>query len=94
MPYNYFEGIYGDPRNNHETYQEKGYVLTGMFQEIAKTLEQQCNFTIDMTEVKEFGVRNDDGTWTGIMESLLKKELDVAIADITPTEQRSYIADF
>ena len=94
MPYNYFEGIYGDPRNDQEITNEQGYNLTGMFQEIAQTLEQTCNFTFNMTEIKEFGVQNEDGSWTGIMELLRKNELDVAIADLTPTDQRSLIADF
>ena len=52
------------------------------------------NFTFNMTEIKEFGVQNEDGSWTGIMELLRKNELDVAIADLTPTDQRSLIADF
>ena len=94
MPYNYFDGIYGDPRSNQEINPGKDYNLTGMFQEIAQTLAQKCNFTLDMKEIKEFGVKNEDGSWTGIMELLRKKELDVAIADITPTYQRSDIADF
>ena len=94
MPYNYFEGIYGDPRNDQDIHHENGYILTGMFQEIAETIEKQCNFIFNMTEIKHFGVRNEDGSWTGIMEMMRKNELDVAIADITPTEQRSKIADF
>jgi hypothetical protein len=94
-PYIYFEGQFSDPRGSHGVYIDGNYPnLTGMFYDIAQSLAHHCNFTMELQEVKEFGVRHNDGTWTGIIEMLRKRELDIGIVDITPTKERSTVADF
>ena len=94
-PYIYFKGHFSYPRGIHGRHIDGNHPnLTGMYYDIAQSLAHHCNFSMELKEVKEFGVRRNDGTWTGIIEMLRNRELDLAIVDITPTKERSKVADF
>ena len=96
MPYVYFEGFFGDPRGTQEAQAERRPTqknLTGMFYDIAQSMAHRCNFSIDLKEVERYG-GYVNGTWTGMLGRLRKHELDMGIADLTPTKQRSKVADF
>ena len=62
-----------------------------LWKAIAKTL--QLNFTlVDVTD--EYGSRDENGSWTGMIGMLHRNEADIAVADFTPTKERYQVADF
>ena len=94
-PYVYFEGLFHEPQESWVDDINRNFPkLTGMFYDIAQSMSQHCNFSMKLERLNEFGVRRNDGTWNGMVGMLRNHELDIGIADITPTTERSKVADF
>ena len=68
--------------------------LSGVNYDLAKSLSRILNFTLEMEEVDVFGDLQLDGTWTGIVEKLRTKQLDLGIADMHITIERAKVIDF
>ena len=95
MPYAYFEGSFGDPRGTQDANTDHSLTqrdVTGINYDITQSLAHRCNFSIELKEVKEYG-KYVNGTWTGMIEMLRKRELDIG-TELTPTKHRSEVADF
>ena len=50
--------------------------MTKLEKDIAFCIDEM-NFSMNLEEIKEFGVKQNNGTWTGIIEKLRKKESDI-----------------
>ena len=68
--------------------------LSGVNYDLAKSLSSILNFTLEMEEVDFFGSLQLDGTWTGIVEKLRTKQLDLGIVDMAVTFERANVIDF
>ena len=68
--------------------------LSGINYDLAKSLSRILNFTLEMEEVDVYGALQLDGTWTGIVEKLRTKQLDLGIADMDKTIERAKVIDF
>ena len=68
--------------------------LAGVNYDLAKSLSSTLNFTLEMKEVDVFGALQLDGTWTGIVEKLRTKQLDMGIANMDVTIDRAKVIDF
>ena len=68
--------------------------ISGVNYDLAKSLSELCNFTLDLKEVDVYGALQLDGTWTGIVERLRTNQLDLGIADISITSEREKVIDF
>lgn len=68
--------------------------ISGVNYNLAKSLSELFNFTMDLKEVDVYGALQLDGTWTGIVERLRTNQLDLGIADISITMEREKVIDF
>ena len=69
---------------------------TGIFVDVFKELSQRLNFSYTVTKPPdgEWGVLKSDGSWSGMVGQLETKEVDLAVADFTVTEERSKAITF
>ena len=77
----------------HDTRKSKRE-LSGANYDLAKSLSRILNFTLEMEEVDVYGALQLDGTWTGIVEKLRTKQLDLGIADMGISIERANVIDF
>ena len=68
--------------------------LTGVFYDLAVSLANLCNFSLQLEQDNVYGVLQDDGSYTGLVEKLRIKELDIGIADLSGTQERTHVIDF
>ena len=68
----------------------------GIFVDVFKELSQRLNFSYTVTKPPdgEWGVLKSDGSWSGMVGQLETKEVDLAVADFTVTEERSKAITF
>ena len=68
----------------------------GIFVDVFKELSQRLNFSYTVTKPPdgEWGVLQSDGSWSGMVGQLETKEVDLAVADFTITEERSKAITF
>ncbi len=70
--------------------------LAGLEPEVLHALQQALNFTTEYvpTETKQFGAPLGNGSWTGIIGMLDRKEIDIAVAPLAITDERADVVDF
>ena len=68
--------------------------IAGVNYDLAKSLAWICNFTVELEKVDGYGVLQLDGTWTGIVEKLRTRQVDMAISGISITFEREDVIDF
>ena len=68
--------------------------IAGVNYDIAVELAKQCNFTLQFEKTDVYGAEQNDKSWTGLMQKLIKKEVDIGIADLSITFERSEVIDF
>jgi hypothetical protein len=68
--------------------------ISGVNYDLAISLANLCNFSLQLEKVDVYGALQSDGTWTGIVKKLQTKELDIGIADISHTMERAQVIDF
>ncbi|XP_076046551.1 glutamate receptor ionotropic, delta-2-like [Oratosquilla oratoria] len=67
----------------------KGYMA-----DLGRLLQERLDFTPKMMFTVGFGSLMSNGTWTGIVGALYRKEAEWGIMDMTSTVTRSAVADF
>ena len=72
-------------------YEGEDGAMMGLMYDMASTLREALNFTLDLVRADYYGERMDDGTWTGIVGMLYRREVDLSINDISITESRSKV---
>ena len=67
-----------------------------MYFDVLDTLKFDLNFTYIVRQPKDisYGQELDNGSWTGLVGELDKKQADIAVSDLSVTEQRSKVVDF
>ena len=66
-----------------------------MFVEMLEILQSQLNFTYKITEPADKSYGNFvNGSWNGFIGALEKKNVDLVMADLTITQERSEVVDF
>ena len=68
--------------------------ISGVNYDLASSLANKCNFSLHLDQVDVYGALQSDGSWTGIVEKLMTKKLDLGIADISITIERANVIDF
>ena len=68
--------------------------ITGVNYDLVQSIANRCNFGVQLESVDKWGNLLDNGTWTGIVDKLMKKELHLGIADIAITYERASVIDF
>ena len=71
----------------------KGETLSGVNYDLAISLANMCNFTLQFERIDVYGSLQE-GNWTGIVKKLHNKELDIGIASFTRTFERDKVIDF
>lgn len=71
-------------------------VLKGYFPAVWKQLEEILNFTsVHFPSVDNVtGIPEENGTWSGLVGMLQRKEIDVAVSEFIMDEQRSHVVEF
>ena len=77
-----------------ETDNGDGMALAGVNHDIALTIAQTCNLSLELTQVHGYGALQPDHTWTGMVDKLVQNELDLGIADMMITKERGSVIDF
>ena len=67
-----------------------------MFQDVLNYIKATMNFTIShqFPEDGQFGGQNKDGSWTGMIGMLVKREADVSASALSINVPRSQAVDF
>ena len=67
-----------------------------MYFDVLDTLKFDLNFTYIVIQPNDglYGQELDNGSWTGLVGELDKKQADIAVSDLSVTEQRSKVVDF
>eukprot|EP00095_Tigriopus_kingsejongensis_P012527 maker-scaffold455_size166772-snap-gene-0.36 protein:Tk12527 transcript:maker-scaffold455_size166772-snap-gene-0.36-mRNA-1 annotation:"hypothetical protein L798_01404" len=71
--------------------------LSGMYPDIFFSLKSMLNFTFTIIlpeEREEWGTKNPDGSWTGVIGQIQRKEIDFSPISFTRTKLRSEVVDF
>ena len=70
--------------------------IIGMYADIIETLSIFLNFTYDIVIPDDlmWGSRNDDGSWTGMVGMLQRREVDFAVAALSASALRKEVMDF
>ena len=84
--------VYHDHITNDSTNGEQN--ISGVNHDLAISLANLCNFTLQLEKVDVYGAKQPNGSWTGIVKKLQTKELDIGIADISHTMERAKVIDF
>ena len=68
--------------------------LIGLYGEVWEEMVKNLglNFTVAMSH--QYGGKNEDGSWSGMVGMLHRNEADIAVADFTPTNERYEVVDF
>ena len=68
----------------------------GLFLDPINILASKLNFTVNFMIPGDgaWGALNSNGTWTGMIGMLIKKEVDIAAADLSATEARQRVVKF
>ncbi|ELU07171.1 hypothetical protein CAPTEDRAFT_216535 [Capitella teleta] len=71
-------------------------VYSGMLIELLHLFAERLNFSYVLEEPRDgnWGVRDENGTWTGIIGQMQNKEADLSCAAITRSYLRSQVMDF
>ena len=64
-------------------------LLAQLFNIIAS--EINCTYLIKPSKDGLFGAKNTDGSWSGVVGELQRKELDFSLADLSVTSERSKV---
>ena len=64
-------------------------LLAQLFNIIAS--EINCTYIIKPSMDGLFGAKNTDGSWSGVVGELQRKELDFSLADLSVTSERSKV---
>ncbi|KZC11092.1 Glutamate receptor [Dufourea novaeangliae] len=62
--------------------------IAGFFGEVIQLLREGMNCTFSYSEVRSWGVRLSNGTWTGSMRMLVENEADLAATELMMTSDR------
>lgn len=68
----------------------------GIYVDIFKAIQNHLNFTYDLILPPDgnFGAMNENGTWNGMIKSLIHHEVDALICSMTVTLARIQVASF
>ncbi|KAK6186376.1 hypothetical protein SNE40_008422 [Patella caerulea] len=71
-------------------------IYSGVTVELSDTLAKYLNFTYTFVQPNngEYAGKTNDGKWQGLVGMLVRNEVDIVIADLTLTEERSKVIDF
>ena len=72
----------------------EGTTIGGCFGEIWNEVANQIGFNFTIIKAHEYGIKNAQGDWSGMIGMLHRNEADIAVADFTPTQSRSNVVDF
>ena len=66
-----------------------------MMIDVVGLLQQELNFTVFPVQSFDgsFGVKLDNGSWTGIVKMLIDKDIDVSVVDLSVTADRAEVSD-
>ncbi|KAJ8681897.1 hypothetical protein QAD02_017689 [Eretmocerus hayati] len=62
--------------------------IQGFFGTVIQILQENLNCSITYAESQSWGSKQEDGTWTGIIGMLVRKEIDLAAAELLMTSDR------
>ncbi|XP_003743737.1 ionotropic receptor 93a [Galendromus occidentalis] len=90
-------GIINEPPMT-QVLSDKGMVISanGTLIDLLKELSRQLNFTYKFIMPSEPvpGLKQPDGSWSGLIGLLVKQDIDVALYDFTPTPDRQEAVNF
>ena len=67
--------------------------LKGAFPDIWHALSEAMNFTYTVRKANDYG-GNVNGSWSGVIGEVQKRETHIAVVDFTITKERSAVVDF
>ena len=68
--------------------------LTGCFGDIWCDIADTLGLNFTVVEGYQYGGMDATGNWTGMIGMLHRNKAEIAVADFTPTQARSKVADF
>ena len=71
----------------------KGYCVE-MIEEMAKRMNFDYEIILPSDNSEDYGQRQPDGSWSGVIGDLVKGEIDIAVAGMTMTSEREEVVDF
>ena len=80
--------------NDDDVLSGKQKKLGGVFGEVWHEVEKIMNFTTEIVLGDGWGSVDENGTWNGIIDSLIKNETQVGISDFWHTKSRDSVAAF
>ena len=75
---------------------DKDLVMSGMYPDVFHVLQGLLNFTYIFSQPQDgsWGIRHENGSWSGMIGQLQRGEIDIAPAPFTITNLRSKVVDF
>ena len=70
------------------------YSLSGFQGEVWEGMTEKLQLEYVTVLGQQYGSKNENGDWTGMIGMLHRNEADIAIAQFTPTKERYEIVDF
>ncbi len=88
-------GIYV-PTFNQFAYMKKDGTISGVFVALARSMATSLNFSLKLEPQPDgkWGTLGKDGTWNGMMGSLVEKKADLTISALGITSERKNAVDF
>ena len=71
----------------------QGYCVE-MIEEMAKRMKFDYEILLPTDNSEDYGGKQPDGTWSGVIGDLVKGEIDIAVAGMTMTSEREEVVDF
>ncbi len=71
----------------------KGYCID-LLESIAAPERMDFDYEIVVSRNREYGHKQDNGTWTGVVGDLISGEIDISVATLTMTTEREEVIDF
>lgn len=70
-----------------------GYCVQ-MIEEMARRMNFDYEILLPTDNSEDYGYRQPDGTWSGVIGDLVNGEIDIAVAGMTMTSEREEVVDF
>ena len=88
------DGVNGISTGNFLSQGNKTYagIMIQLFRIIAS--EINCTFLLTASKDGFYGAKNNDGSWSGMVGELHRKETDLSIAGLSVTRDRALVVDF
>ena len=88
------DGDIGISTGNFVSVGNKTYtgIMVQLFHIIA--FEINCTFLLTTSKDGFYGAKNNDGSWSGVVGELHRKETDLSIAELSVTRERALVVDF